>query len=101
MRPSCMKRLAMVVFAGVTAAAFAQAPLEGRAFVRIPVYHGDPYLIKSLIEGISVSQPELSTILGFAGVPDKDSDLIESIFGQKGTLRVNPTDNSILFFPLK
>ena len=65
------------------------------------VDHGDPWQIKALLEGLQVSQPELSTILGFAGVPDKESSLIESIFGGKGKLVVNPTDNSILFFPDK
>ena len=98
-----MKRIALIAFSfALAGCAFSQQDaLSGRSFVRIPVYHGDPWFIKALIEGISISQPELSSILGFAGVPDKDSDLVQSIFGGKGSLVVNPTDNSILFFPAK
>lgn len=76
-------------------------PVEGRSFIRIVVRHGDPWAIKALIEGTPITQPELSAILGFAGVPDKESSLLESMFGGKGRLIVNPTDNSILFIPSK
>lgn len=76
-------------------------PVGDRGVVRVYVQHADPYAIKSLLEGLSFSKPELSTILGFAGVPDQESELIASIFGGQGTLVVNPTDNSILFFPKK
>jgi len=81
--------------------AHAQSPVGDNAFVRIYVKHADPWAMKALIEGTSISQPELSTILGFAGVPDKESSMIESIFGKQGRLVVNPTDNSILFIPNK
>jgi hypothetical protein len=74
---------------------------NGRGFVRIRVMHADPWAMKALIEGTSISQPELSSILGFAGIPDRDSEMITSIFGGKGRLVVNPTDNSLLFFPTK
>jgi hypothetical protein len=96
-----MKLLATIgLLLGLSFAAFAQRNPES-GFVRISVFHADPWAIKALIEGTPISQPELSAILGFAGVPDKDSELIESIFGGKGRLVVNPTDNSLLFFPAK
>ena len=86
----------------LAAAAFGQSRGSGEgAFVRIPVFHADPWAVKALLEGNSISQPELSTILGFAGVPDKDSSLIEDLFGGKGRIVVNPTDNSLLFIPTK
>lgn len=98
-----MKLIATLATAACLATgAFAQGrPLGDGGVVRIRVMHGDPWAIKALIEGTQVTQPELSTILGFAGIPDKDSELIQSIFGAKGHLVVNPTDNSLLFFPDK
>ena len=98
-----MKLFACVgLFAAFVSGAFAQArPIGEGGFMRIYVKHADPWAVKALIEGTSISQPELSTILGFAGVPAKESSFIESIFGGQGTLVVNPTDNSILFFPKK
>ncbi|MFI5385450.1 MAG: hypothetical protein ACHQ50_04940 [Fimbriimonadales bacterium] len=93
--------LGLLLAFGPWAAAKQEIPTNGVTFVRIQVMHGDPWAVKALLEGISFNQPELSTILGFAGVPDKDSDFISSIFGGKGRLVVNPTDNSILFIPEK
>lgn len=91
--------LSLLLVLGPWAAAKQEIPAAGVTFIRIRVMHGDPWLVKALIEATPVSQPELSTILGFAGVPDRDSDLITSLFGGKGKLVVNPTDNSILFIP--
>ncbi len=82
-------------FAALAGSSFAQ----GQPFIKVRVYHADPWAVKALLEGVAFNQPELSTILGFAGVPDKESSLIESIFGGKGRLVVNSTDNSILFIP--
>lgn len=98
-----MKLIATLATAACLATGvFAQGrPLGDSGVIRIRVLHGDPWAIKALIEGTQITKPELSTILGFAGIPDKDSALIESIFGSKGRLIVNPTDNSLLFFPDK
>jgi hypothetical protein len=90
------------LFGVLVTGAFCQArPIADGGFFRITVLHADPYLIKAMLEGTSVMQPELSTILNFAGVPDKDSELITSLFGGPGRIVVNPTDNSLLFFPKK
>jgi hypothetical protein len=89
----CLAALATAAFAG------AQTPIGDHGVMRMVVKHGDPWMVKALIEGIQISQPELSTILGFAGIPDQESDLLASLFGRQGTLVVNPTDNSIIFFP--
>jgi hypothetical protein len=90
------------VFAVLATNAFCQArPIGDGGVLRFQVYHGDPYLIKALLQGTQVMQPELSTLLNFAGIPDKDSDLITSLFGGAGRIVINPTDNSLLFFPTK
>ena len=100
-----MKLFAAIgLIASLAGCAFGQArPIADGGFVRIMIFHADPYMVKALLQGSSTytMAPELSTIMGFAGVPDKDSELIESIFGGKGRLVVNPTDNSLLFFPEK
>ena len=98
-----MKLVATVgLFAVLATSAFCQArPIGDGGVFRFQVLHGDPYLIKALLQGTQVMQPELSTLLNFAGVPDKDSDLITSLFGGPGRIVINPTDNSILFFPKK
>jgi hypothetical protein len=102
-RPTNMKVLASLgFFAMLVSSAFCQArPIADGGFFRIQVLHADPWLVKALLEGTSVMQPELSTILNFAGVPDKDSELITSLFGGPGRIVINPTDNSLLFFPKK
>ncbi|HWA81809.1 MAG TPA: hypothetical protein VG820_00135 [Fimbriimonadaceae bacterium] len=98
-----MKRIAPLVAALCLATgAFAQArPIGENGVIRIRIQHADPWAVKALLEGTQITQPELSAILGFAGIPDKDSELIQSIFGSKGRLVVNPTDNSLLFIPEK
>jgi hypothetical protein len=95
---------AIALLAGLTLCAFGQGrPIGDAGVVRIQIFHADPYLVKALLQGSGTytSAPEMSTIMGFAGVADKDSELIESIFGGKGRFVVNPTDNSLLFFPEK
>jgi len=92
-----MKLFASLLLVGLAGSLFAQGP----TFYKIRVLHADPWAIKAMIEGTPINRPELSTILGFAGVPDKDSALIEEMFGGKGRIEVNPTDNSLIFIPEK
>ena len=97
MKPlSCFALLAAFV-----SASFAQSETSGLPYVRIRIMHADPWAVKALLEGTAFNVPELSTILGFAGVPDKDSELVQSVFGGKGKIVVNSTDNSLLFIPEK
>lgn len=65
--------------------------------IRFPVRHADPYLIVALLEGIPVLEPEISTILGFAGLPAPPTSAFRLL--PPGRLFVNPTDNSIWFVP--
>jgi hypothetical protein len=94
--------IALGIFIALAAQGYSQVrPLGDSGVMRVRLMHADPWAVKALLQGTPFNQPELSTILGFAGVPDKDSDLIQSLFGGKGRLVVNPTDNSLLFFPDK
>ena len=74
-------------------------PLGDLGVMRIKVRSADPYFIKAMLEGTAINQPELSTILGFAGIPDKESSLIAGIFGGQGRFIVDATDNSLIFIP--
>src|SRR4051794_39595833 len=90
--------LAFVLAAGLVAAQ--GQPVGSSGVIKIRIRHGDPWAIKALLQGTKITQPELSTILGFAGVPDQPSELVKALLGE-GTFAVNPTDNSLLFFPKK
>ena len=93
---------ALSLLCALATSLFAQArPIGDKGVYRIYIKHADPWFIKAMLEGTAVNQPELSTILGFAGIPDKESSLLESLFGVQGRLVVDPTDNSLIFFPKK
>ncbi|MBL1151734.1 MAG: hypothetical protein D8M22_03220 [Armatimonadetes bacterium] len=66
--------------------------------IRLQVRHADPWVIKLMLEGGSVVSPEMSTLFGFLGAPPNTGNAVNRLF-QNGTLIVNPTDNSIWFFP--
>ncbi|HMS55675.1 MAG TPA: hypothetical protein PKA27_09775 [Fimbriimonadaceae bacterium] len=90
-----MKLAALTLAIAIGSSAFAQE--SGRP-IRIPVRHADPYMIKALLEGQTILQPELSTSLQFAGVPAQAPGAVNAFF-KNGRLVVNPTDNSLWFFP--
>jgi hypothetical protein len=66
--------------------------------VRIPIRHADPWMVKALLEGIAVKSPEMSTLPGFQGLGQNAANAAGG-FLRGGSLRVNPTDNSLWFFP--
>lgn len=65
--------------------------------IKIPVMHADPWFIVAMLDGRSVSSPEMSTILGFMGAPPEASQAFNRIFN--GKFVVSPADNAIWFFP--
>ena len=91
----------------IAGGAFAQSEgnfqFGSKAF-RIPVLRADPWVIKAQLEGNHILAPEMSTIIGFsglggaagaaAGAASAANTLIKN-----GTLVVNPTDNSLWWFP--
>jgi len=71
--------------------------------VKLAIRHADPWMVKAMIEGGQVTQPELSTLWGVTGNQpgaqsgnQGGSPLLES-----GFLVVNPTDNSLWWYPKK
>ena len=94
-----MKRAAAVLaFAALTVLGLAQEPPKKEPqFIRVRVMSADPWFVKSMLVGVAITQPELSTLLGFAGVPDQESALITGLLGGKGHIVVDPTDNSLVF----
>ena len=93
-RPNTMKRFALGLIGLVS---IAQAQQEPSKIIKIKVLHADPYMIVSLIDGITLLSPELSTLMIGMGVPAQATQAMNKMF--KGKFVVNPTDNSILFFP--
>ena len=96
-----MKFLAALAFMAIGLGAGAQGivPQDIRP-VRLAVYHADPWMIKALLEATPIVSPEISTLLGFMGLPASAGKAINAFFTD-GTLIVNPTDNSLWFFPNK
>lgn len=94
-----MRTLATLMLLAVgSVAAFAAPQSDVPEPRRIPVRSADPYFIKAMLEGQMVSAPEMSTIWGVLGMPQSTTAAITQLF-QGGHLVVNPTDNSLWFFP--
>lgn len=94
-----MKRLLPLLAMAIAGGAIAQdLPRKTPVPIRIPVRHADPWFIKGMLEGIPLISPEVSTIIGFMGFPDAGANAVNKMF-TGGRLVVNPTDNSLWFFP--
>ena len=80
----------------LSAVASAQRP------IRIPVRHADPWAIKSMMEGRPIVSPEISQLLllgGQTGTAAAVAAGANLLMG--GVLFVNPTDNSLWWYPAK
>ena len=88
--------LALLASAGLALAQ--EAPKPATHAYRIKIRHADPWAVKAMLEGQSIQSPELSTILGFMGLPQNTSQTVNSLV-EGGKLIVNPTDNSLWFIP--
>lgn len=94
-----MKFLALLVAASLASAGLAQTiPQRTPVPIRMEIRHADPWFVKAMLEGRGVVSPELSTVFGFLGFPPSTGDTVNSLF-KGGRLVVNPTDNSLWFFP--
>lgn len=79
-----------------------QVPGASRRPIRIPIRHADPWFVKYALEGRSLVSPELSTIFNLMGAGGQaGSQAAGSVNGllEGGKLVVNPTDNSLWWFP--
>ncbi|MCB8932627.1 MAG: hypothetical protein M9921_12420 [Fimbriimonadaceae bacterium] len=90
--------LAIAAAASMTAASGQQLPRRTPVPVRLQILHADPWFVKGMLEGQQLVSPELSSIFGFMGFPEGTGNAINSLFSG-GKLIVNPTDNSLWFFP--
>ena len=94
-----MKLLALLLVGSLGAVGGAQTrPRRTPIPVRMEIRHADPWYVKGILEGQSLVSPELSTVFGFMGFPPSTGDAVNSLF-KGGRLVVNPTDNSLWFFP--
>ncbi len=89
-----MKRGLTLCLLALAAIASADVPAPRR----IPIRHADPWMVKALLEGMAVRSPEMSTMPGFQGLGQNAANAVGSLV-KGGRLVVNPTDNSLWFFP--
>jgi hypothetical protein len=68
--------------------------------VRIKIRHADPWAVKAMLDGQPLVSPELSTVFNLLGMPPAAAQGVNSFF-TGGHLIVNPTDNSLWFYPDK
>lgn len=99
-----MKRAILTCF-GLVAVSCAMAHAVGqgssKAPYKIQIRHADPWMIKAMIEGMPIRTPEMSTLPGFAGIAAGGAASAASSLLKDGFLVVNPTDNSLWYFPSK
>lgn len=75
-----------------------QTPLPAKRPIRIPVRSADPWFIKFALEGQKLVSPELSTLFFLMGAPQGAANGVNSLL-EGGKLLVNPTDNSLWWYP--
>lgn len=94
----------LLSFATCLAACVASAQGQEAAPVRIPIRHADPWFVKAMMEGEQLRFPEISTIMAISGMGpggmQAGRQAGNALFSG-GKLVVNPTDNSLWFFPDK
>ena len=95
-----MRTLTVLLALAITGTLCSQQTPVRRRFdpVKITVRYADPWFLKAMFEGRPIWQPELSTIIGFMGWPADPGNAVNSLF-ENGKLLVNPTDNSLWFYP--
>jgi len=71
-----------------------------RTAAKIAIHHADPWMVKAMLEGMQVNSPEIGSIAGLGGVMARAASTAAAYF-QDGYLVVNPTDNSLWYFPKK
>ncbi|RYG16829.1 hypothetical protein EON82_24570 [bacterium] len=92
-----MRPLVLAAFTVLSAAALGQTSPRP---IRIAVRHADPYAIKAMLEGQPIVSPEISTLLGRMGQPAAAGAVAAaSNLLMGGVLFVNPTDNSLWWYP--
>ncbi len=100
-----LKTMVRILFAIVAMASttivFAQSstvlPVKRTPF-RLKIRSADPWFVKAMLEGLPMTQSEISTIPGFGGLGSAVSQGMSKMF-EGGHLIVNPTDNSLWFIP--
>ncbi len=93
-----MRSLLAAALAVLSASALASGPRP----IRIPVRHADPWAIKAMMEGRPIVSPEMSSIfltMGQQGAAVAAAAAASANLLMDGILFVNPTDNSLWWYP--
>ncbi len=100
-----MQRMVVVALAaGIAAYGWASAggkkQIDNPVPVKFPIRHADPWAVKAMIEGLNIKSPELSTVMNMlGGRPPAAQGNSTSPLLKDGYLVVNPTDNSLWWYP--
>jgi len=75
--------------------------VENPAPVRFRIRHADPWHVKAMLEGLGGTSPEVSTIQALlgGGKQGNQNQQPNSPLLKDGYLVVNPTDNSLWWYP--
>jgi hypothetical protein len=93
-----VNRFALVTIAVAAASvAAAQTPAIHAEPFQLKIRHADPYMVKFMIEGRPIMQPEIGALMALGGMPNV-GQAVNSLI-KSGHLVVNPTDNSLWWFP--
>lgn len=87
------------VLLGLVSPAFSQT--NDIPAYRLPIYHADPWFVKSMLEGAPVTFPEMSTLMNVGAFAQQAMQSAGTALFSSGRWVVNPTDNSLWFFPNK
>lgn len=87
----------LTVFVGLAVIGGAMAQSKP-APIRLKIRSADPWFVKAMLEGIAVDRPELSTVPGFGGLGNATGQAVRGLLSG-GKLIVNPTDNSLWWYP--
>ena len=76
--------------------------LSERVPVKFVIRHADPWAVKAMIEGTATDSPEISSVRNLIGAGTllaSNTNGSGSALLQAGFLVVNPTDNSLWWYP--
>jgi len=103
MRKSLCSSVPLFMASLAMATAGVSKQMTDRLPFKFQIHHADPWAVKAMLEGSGPSSPELSTLwlLGGANQARTNQAAIGNPLLTDGYLVVNPTDNSLWWYPGK
>ncbi len=102
MRASLTFGLSFLLISSAFCLAGSRKQLNERVPVKFAIHHADPWSVKAMIEGTAIDTPELSSVrqlIGAGNLLASGANGAGSPLLEDGFLVVNPTDNSLWWYP--